>query len=105
MRLVILVGILVVPAAGTLEMEPLFAFERIEAAGARLVSNFLRQEHGLQICQLLHSLVSHNWGRNACFQERRSRSLSRNGWKFVTWTFSLSIVKTNDGTANFGKLE
>ena len=103
-ELVILVGTLAVPA-GTMEMEPLFAFERIEAAGAQLVSNFLRQERSLQVCQRLHWLVFHNLGRNACFQERRSRSLSRNGWIFVTWTFFLSIIKTNDGAANSGKLE
>jgi hypothetical protein len=79
-KLVKLVGTLVAPAADTLGMGPLSAFEHKEQeVEALLVSNLLHQERGLQVCQLLHLPVSHNLGRNACFQERMSRSLSRNG--------------------------
>ena len=90
----VLVGTLVA-AADTLEMGPLAAFEHMEQeVGALWVSDLLHQERGLQVCQLLHSPVSHNLGRNACFQERMSRSLSRNGWRFVSWSFFLSIMAT-----------
>ncbi len=78
--LVKLVDTLVAAAADTLGLGSLAAFEHIkQEVGALLVSNLLHQERGLQVRQPLHWPVSHNLGRNACFQERMSRSLSRNG--------------------------